>query len=310
MKLNLEPSPHIHGKFSTRRIMIDVIVALLPAVAAGVVRLGARTLLVEGVSICAAMLTEWMLGRMWDGDWDGSAAVTGLLLALTLPPQIPLWQAAIGSAFAVGAAKMLCGGLGQNALNPALAGRALMMLVFPAGITQYCALGADGVSTATPLHQMQMPALPDVDLGDMFLGRISGSIGEISTLALLAGGAYLLVRQVISFHIPLAYLGSVAILSMIFFHCGNPFLWMCYNLLGGGVVLGAFFMATDYASAPVIRWGKILYGAGCGALTVFFRRFGLFPEGVTYAILLMNGCVWGIDQLTSPRRFGSREVVL
>lgn len=308
MNLTAASSPYIRSKLHTRRMMLDVALALMPALAAGAYFLGARALLVALICVCAALASEGICKRIWHLDGgisDGSAALTGLLLALTLPVSIPLWQAALGSVFSILVVKMLCGGLGQNIFNPALAGRAMLMLFFPSSITRYFAAGLDGVSAATPLHQMRMPALPDAGLADMFLGKIPGSIGEISTLALLIGAAYLLARRILSPRIPAAYLGSVALLNLLFPEAGNAVRWMLSNLLGGGLVLGAFFMATDYASSPVTPWGQLIYGAGCGVLTVFFRRVGLFPEGVTYAILLMNACTWQIDRCTAPRRFGN-----
>jgi electron transport complex protein RnfD len=199
--------------------------------------------------------------------------------------------------------KCLCGGLGQNIFNPALAARAAMMLCYPVGLTRY--MDIDGVTAATPLHHMVMPALPEETLAQMFLGNCPGSIGEISALALIAGGCYLLVRKVISARIPVAYLGTVALLTLVFAKTDAPVDWMLYSLCSGGVMLGAIFMATDYATSPATPMGQIVYGIGCGALTVFFRYFGLFPEGVTYAILLMNAFVWFIDRLTPIRRFGT-----
>ena len=215
---------------------------------------------------------------------------------------MPYWQAALGSAFAIIVVKCLCGGLGQNIFNPALAARAFLLLVYPVGLTRY--MGVDGVSAATPLHHMVMPALPEESILDMFLGNCPGSIGEISALALLAGGAYLLYRKVISIRIPAAYIGTVAVLTLVFSKTDAPAQWMLYSLFSGGLMLGAIFMATDYATSPVTAKGQIVYGIGCGVLTVIFRYFGLYPEGVTYAILLMNACVWVIDRYTAPRRFG------
>ena len=310
MKLTVASSPHIRGNFSTRRIMLDVVLALLPALIVGVVVLGWRALLVTLISVAAAVAAEWFYGLLTktrNTTVDGSAMVTGLLLAMTLPASVPYWQAAVGSIFAILLVKTLCGGLGQNIFNPALAGRAFLMLIFPAGLTRYYALGVDAVTAATPLHHMVMPALPEESLLDMFLGNCPGSIGEISALALLLGGAYLVWRKVISPRIPLAYLGAVAVLTLIFHKTDAPVQWMLYSLLSGGVMLGAIFMATDYATSPATAWGQIIYGVGCGVLTVFFRYFGLFPEGVTYAILLMNALVWTIDRYTAPRRFGIKK---
>ena len=310
MKLTVASSPHIRGNFRTNRIMLDVVIALLPALAVGVFVLGIRALLVAVVCIASAVASEWLYSvvtKTRNTVVDGSAVVTGLLLAMTLPATVPCWQAAIGSAFAIIVVKALCGGLGQNIFNPALAARAFMMLVWPASMVRYAALGVDGVTAATPLHHMVMPALPEETLLDMFLGNCPGSIGEISALALLIGGAYLVIRKVISVRIPAAYLGTVAVLTLIFFKTDYPVHWMLYSLLSGGVMLGSIFMATDYATSPATAGGQIVYGIGCGVLTVIFRYFGLFPEGVTYAILIMNAMVWVIDRYTAPRRFGVKK---
>ena len=310
MNLTVASSPHIRGNFRTNRIMLDVILALLPALAVGVFVLGVRALIVTLVSVAAAIFSEWLYAKLTktrNTVVDGSAAVTGLLLALTLPATVPYWQAALGSAFAIIVVKVLCGGLGQNIFNPALTARALLMLLFPASMVRYAALGVDGVTAATPLHHMVMPALPEESLLDMFLGNCPGSIGELSALALLLGGTYLVIRKVISVRIPAAYLATVAILTLVFSKTDNPVSWMLYSLLSGGVMLGAIFMATDYATSPATALGQIIYGIGCGGLTVFFRYYGLFPEGVTYAVLLMNALVWTIDRYTAPRRFGVKK---
>ena len=309
MKLTVASSPHIRGNFRTNRIMLDVVLALLPALIVGTCVLGIRSLLVALVCIGGAIASEYfysLLTKTRQTVVDGSAMVTGLLLAMTLPASVPLWLAALGSVFAIVIVKALCGGLGQNIFNPALAARAFMMLIYPVGLTRYFAIGVDGVTAATPLHHMVMPALPEESLLDMFLGNCPGSIGEVSALALLLGGAYLIYRKVISARIPAAYLGTVAVLTLIFSKTGNPLSWMLYSLLGGGVMLGAIFMATDYATSPATPVGQIVYGIGCGVLTVIFRYFGLFPEGVTYAILLMNALVWVIDYYTPIRRFGTK----
>ena len=308
MKLTVASSPHIRGNFRTNRIMLDVVLALLPSLAVGTVVLGARALLVTLVSVVCALATEWLYSKITgtrNTVVDGSALVTGLLLAMTLPVSVPLWLVAVGAVFAILVIKTLCGGLGQNIFNPALAGRALMMLVWPVGMTRYAVPGVDGVSAATPLHHMVMPALPEESLMQMFLGNCPGSIGELSALALLAGGVYLVCRKVISPRIPVAYLGSVAVLTLVFSKTGEPVVWMLYSLLSGGLMLGAIFMATDYATSPATAMGQIYFGIGCGVLTVLFRYFGLYPEGVTYAILLMNVLVWVLDRYTAPRRFGT-----
>ena len=308
MNLTVASSPHIRGDFKTSRLMLDVVVALLPALAVGTWILGFRALAVTAVSMVSAVGAEWLYCKVTGKQntlRDCSALVTGMLLALTLPASVPFGIVVLGSVFAIVFAKCMCGGLGQNIFNPALAARAFLMLLFPAALTHYETI--DGFSSATPLHCMVMPTLPDNSLLDMFLGRIPGSIGELSALALLLGGVFLVARKVISPKIPLAYLGSVAVLTFVFSKTGNPISWMLYSLMGGGVMLGAIFMATDYATSPVTPMGQILYGIGCGALTVFFRYYGLFPEGVTYAILLMNLATWGIDRITAPRRFGTKK---
>ena len=307
MNLTVNSSPHIRGNFRTSRLMLDVVIALLPALLVGAVVLGYRALLVALVSMGGAVATEcvysWLLKKR-STVIDCSALVTGLLFAMTLPVSVPYWIAAFGSVFAILAAKLMYGGLGQNIFNPALLARALVMFLFPAQLTRYPVLGADAVTGATPLHHMVMPALPEESILDMFLGNCPGSIGEISALALILGGVYLVVRKVISTRIPLAYIGSVAVLTLIFHKTDSPLSWMLYSLFGGGLMLGAIFMATDYVTSPVTKLGQILYGIGCGVLTVLLRYYGLFPEGVTYAILLMNLCVWVIDRHTPPRIYG------
>ena len=308
MKLTVASSPHIRGDFRTSRIMLDVVIALLPALAVGTFVLGARALLVTAVCICCTVGAEWLYSvvkRSRNTVIDGSALVTGVLLSMTLPHTVPLWLAAVGSVFAIVFVKLLCGGLGQNIFNPALAARAFMLLIFPVGLTRY--VGVDGATAATPLHHMVMPALPEESILDMFLGNCPGSIGEISALALLVGGVYLVARKVISARIPVAYLGAVAVLTLVFHKTDAPLAWMAYSLFGGGVMLGAIFMATDYATSPVTPVGQVVYGIGCGVLTVLFRYYGLYPEGVTYAILLMNALVWFIDHHTALRQFGRKK---
>ena len=308
MKLTVASSPHIRGDFKTSRLMLDVVIALIPALIVGIIRLGFRALAVTAASMLAALAAEWLwslLLRKRNTLPDCSALVTGMLLALTLPATCPVWVAAIGSVFAIVVMKLMCGGLGQNIFNPALAARALLVLVFPVALTRYAEV--DAVASATPLHHMVMPALPEESILNMFLGNCPGSIGELSALALLLGGVYLVVRKVISLRIPVAYIGTVAVLTLIFHKTDNAFAWMAYSLFSGGLMLGAIFMATDYATSPVTALGQILYGIGCGVLTVVFRYYGLFPEGVTYAILIMNLLTWVLDRYTPPRRFGTKK---
>jgi len=308
MNLTVASSPHIRGNFRTNRIMLDVVLSLTPALAVGVFRLGLRALAVTLLCMAAAVATEWLYSRLTktrNTVVDGSALVTGMLLAMTLPHTVPYWQAALGSVFAILVVKILCGGLGQNIFNPALAARAFLLLIYPVGLTRY--VGVDGVSSATPLHHMVMPALPEQSILDMFLGNCPGSIGEACALALLLGGAYLIYRKVISIRIPAAYLGTVAVLTLVFHKTDSALNWMLYSLFSGGLMLGAIFMATDYATSPATPVGQVVYGVGCGVLTVLFRYCGLFPEGVTYAILIMNALVWVIDYYTPIRRFGTKR---
>ena len=306
MNLTVASSPHIRGNFRTNRIMLDVVLALLPALAVGAAFQGPRALIVTLLSVSTCVVAEWLYAlvtRTRNTVVDGSAVVTGVLLAMTLPHTVPYWLVMVGAAFAMIFVKALCGGLGQNIFNPALAARALMMLIYPVGLTRY--EGLDGVTAATPLHHMVMPALPEETIGQMFLGRCPGSIGETCALALLIGGAYLVLRKVISIRTPAAYIGTVAVLTLVFSKTGDPVSWMLYQLFSGGLMLGAIFMATDYATSPATPVGQVIYGIGCGILTVCFRYFGLFPEGVTYAILIMNAFVWFIDRHTAMRRFGT-----
>lgn len=311
MKFVVTSSPHIRGKRNTQQIMLDVVIALIPALLAGTIIFGIRALIVALVCIAAAVVAEWVCGMILyhrNTVKDVSSVVTGLLLALTLPATVPYWLVAVGSVFAIVVVKGFGGGLGKNVFNPALGARAFMMMFWPVHLVRYIAPGTvDGVASATPLHHMVMPALPTESIGQMFMGNIGGTIGEVCTLALLIGGIYLIAKGVISARIPVSYLGTVAVLTLVFSKGDNAFLWMLYSLLGGGVVLGALFMATDYATSPVTPKGQIIYGIGCGVLTVIFRYFGLFPEGVTYAILLMNACAWAIDRYSAPRRFGTKK---
>ena len=308
MKLTVASSPHIRGDFKSSRIMGDVMLALLPALLVGIWMHGLRSLTVTTVSIISALGFEWLYSKVTktrNTVVDGSALVTGMLLAMTLPATVPYWLVVLGTGFAIIFVKALCGGLGQNIFNPALSARGFMMLVYPAYMVRF--EGLDGVTAATPLHHMVMPALPEESVLDMFLGKCPGSIGEVSALALLLGGVYLVYRKVISPRIPVAYLGTVAVLTLVFSKTGDALSWMLYSLFSGGVMLGAIFMATDYATSPATAMGQIVYGIGCGALTVFFRYYGLYPEGVTYSILLMNALTWVIDRYTAPRRFGVKN---
>ena len=317
--LILSSSPHAHGKNSTRRIMLDVLIALCPAVIAGTWYFGFRALAVVLLSAAGCVFFEWAYRKLLKLDCtclDGSAAVTGVLLALVCPPTIPYWVVLVGDLFAIVVVKQLFGGIGKNFMNPALAGRAFLMLSWAALMTTWVAPGSnpgllsgngpmpDAVSSATPLALMHQGLAPDVSLLDMLLGRTGGCIGETCAAALLLGGVYLVIRRVISPRIPLCFLGTVALLGLIFPQGGLSGLeWAAASVLSGGVMLGAIFMATDYATTPVTRLGQIVFGVGCGLITVFIRRFGAYPEGTSYAILVMNVCVVLLDKLGRPRRF-------
>lgn len=321
MKLAVSSSPHIRGKWTTTNIMRDVIIALLPAVLCGVYFYGTRALGILVVSVAACVAGEFlfrMVTKQYQTVTDLSAVVTGLLIGLTVPATVPYWVVALGGLFAVVVVKGLCGGLGKNIFNPALSARAMMLLVYPAWLTRYAASGTklslfdspvDMVTAATPLHHMQMPAIPETPIAELFLGHAAGCIGEASGLALLLGGLYLIVRKVISPRIPVSYLATVAVITLIFSKGETPISWMLYSLVSGGILLGVFFMATDYSTSPVTPKGQVIFGIGCGILTVLFRYNGLYPEGFTYAILLMNALVWVIDRYTMPKRFGTVKEV-
>ena len=309
-------APHIRNNETTRKIMADVLIALVPALIAAIILFGLRSLVLVVISAAACVVFEALFclvtGRK-PAVGDLSAVVTGVLLAMCVPDSCPYWALIAGDAFAIIVVKGLVGGLGQNVFNPALAGRAFMMLLWPSTITRYgytyvapFEFGtADIVASSTPLQTMARSTLPDVSIFDMFLGTgVLGCIGEVCNLALLIGLAWLLYRKVISWRIPVAYLGAVAVLTLVFSKGDDALAWMLYSVLGGGVMLGAIFMATDYATSPTLPVAQLVYGIGCGVLTVVIRYFGIFPEGVTYAILIMNACAWAFDKAFPIRRFG------
>ena len=312
--LDVAYQPQVRTITDTKRIMLDVIVALLPAVGVAVWQFGAYPLLVIASSMISAVFFEWLYRRLMKKTntiGDLSACVTGLLLALVLPPSAPWWLPIIGSFFSIVVVKQLYGGIGKNFLNPALAGRAFLLasyaLIMGTWATPLSLQGVvDAATMATPLSYMYSgSALPAYySPMSMFLGAVPGCIGEISALALLIGGVYLLIRKVITWQIPVAYIGTVAVLTFLFPQGNDAMSWMLYNVLGGGLFLGAFFMATDYVTSPVTKKGQLIFGIGCGLITVFIRYFGSYPEGVCYSILVMNCCTWIIDKYTKPTRFG------
>lgn len=318
-ELTVSSSPHVHGPNRTGRLMLDVILALLPALVGAVVSFGPRVLLVCGLSVAACVFFEWGYRKVMKLDntvRDLSAVVTGLLLAFVCPVTIPYWTILVGDFFAIIIVKQLFGGIGKNFMNPALAARAFLFS-WPVIMTTWVQPGdwaplfgssADAVTSATPLASLHQSALPAESLMSLFLGKTGGCLGETSALLLLLGGLYLVLRAGSSVcRIPLTYLGTVALLTLLFPRGNDPLLWMGSHLLSGGLMLGAWFMATDYVTSPVTGWGQILYGVGCGCITVLIRYFGSYPEGVSYAILMMNACVVLLDKVGRPRRFGLRR---
>lgn len=298
--LALSSSPHIHARQDTRDIMMWVLIALAPSGLTGVYFLGVRSAIVMAVCVVAAVASEYVwqkVAKQNSSICDLSAAVTGLLLAYNLPPSIPFWMAAVGSVFAIIVVKQFFGGVGQNIMNPALAGRAMMLTSWPVPMTTWT---VDGVSAATPLAIIKngMDGLPS--LTDLVIGRVGGCIGETSALALLIGFAILLARDIVKWHVPVIYIAVVAALSAALGRPAGPI----YEICAGGLMLGAIFMATDYTTSPMSRKGQIIFAVGCGVLTGLIRTFGGYPEGVSYSIIIMNLTVPLIDKFTRPRVFG------
>ena len=320
LKLIASSNPHIRNNEDTRSIMLDVIIALCPALAWSIYRFGFRALIAAAVSVGSAMCWEWLYRKLLKKPQmlgDLSAAVTGLLLAMVCPVTLPYWMLVLGTFFAIVVVKQLYGGLGKNFMNPALAGRAALVACYTSQMTSWIdpnagwaplsLRGVDVVTAATPMAMIgeDFATLTGTySVSDMFIGFIGGSAGEISAMMLLIGGLYLIFRKVISWHIPAAYIGTVALLSLLFPRGNDPVQYMLYSVFGGGLMLGAFFMATDYVTSPVTKKGQLIFGVGCGLLTVFIRVFGSYPEGVCYSILLMNCTVWIIDKHVKPTRFG------
>ena len=312
LKLIASSNPHIRNNEDTRSLMLDVIIALMPALAMSVYVFGVTTLISAVVSVAGAVFFEWLYRKLLKKPQtigDLSAALTGLLLSMVCPPTLPYWMLLVGDFFAIFVVKQLYGGIGKNFLNPALAGRAALVACYASQMTSWAApRTVDAVTAATPLAMMkagEFEALTaQYSLSDMFIGLIGGSAGEVSAMMLLIGGLYLIFRRVISWHPPVAYIGTVAVLTFLFPQGNDALTYMLYNVFGGGLMLGAFFMATDYVTSPVTKEGQLIYGLGCGLLTVFIRYFGSYPEGVCYSILIMNCLVWIIDKYTKPTRFG------
>lgn len=302
-KLNIAVSPHIHGTKTTSGIMLDVILALLPATIAGVILFGLDALLVIAVTVASAVLGEFLFNLILKRDQtigDLSCVVTGLLLALNLPANVPLWQAAVGAVFAVVLVKGVFGGLGKNIVNPAITARVFMLLAFGSMTSAVFPKGVDSASGATPLTDLDNGTAPS--LLDLFLGRNGGAIGETCALALIIGGVYLLIRRVISWHIPVAFIGTVFLFTLLL-EGGDVEAALAW-VLSGGLMIGAFFMATDYVTSPINSAGKIIFGVGAGVITVLIRFWGAYPEGVSFAILLMNIVNPFIDAKCNRKLFG------
>ena len=320
-ELTVSSSPHVHTPVTTQTIMRDVLIALAPAMVGGVVFFGFRALLVTLVSAAACVFFEWAYCRVAKTNckiYDLSAVVTGVLLAFVCPVTIPYWCIIIGDFFAIVVVKQLFGGLGRNIVNPALAARAFMFS-WPSLMTNWVKPGfqnaagifstTDAVTGATPLAAMSLGQLPEATVGEMLMGRIGGCIGETSAALLLLGLVYLLIRKVISIRIPAVFIGTVAVLTLIFPLGNDNVTWMASQIFAGGLFLGAIFMATDYVTSPITKLGQVIFAFGCGAITVVIRYFGGYPEGVSYAILIMNLCVVLLDRVGRPKKFGAPKKV-
>ena len=311
-EMTISSSPHVHSPVTTQTIMRDVLIGLVPALILSVVFFGFRALTVTLVSMAACVFFEWgwcRLMKLNDKTYDLSACVTGALLAFVCPVTIPYWTIILGDFFAIIIVKMLFGGLGRNIVNPALAGRAFMFS-WPVLMSTWVKVGfenavspfrvVDVVTAATPLANMHQGIMCEASLRELFIGNVGGCIGETSALALLIGFMYLLARKIITPRIPVAYIGTVAILTFLFPLGNDRITWMCAQVLGGGLMLGAIFMATDYVTSPLTK-------LGCGILTVMIRYFGGYNEGVSYAILIMNTCVVLLDRIGRPVKFGASK---
>lgn len=316
MKLQVSSSPHMRDSSNTRRIMLDVVLALVPTLLASIFFFGFRSLVVVSVTVGFSVITEYVCRKMmkrYNSVYDLSAVVTGLLLAFCLPPTIPLWIAALGAVVAIGVVKQMFGGIGNNFVNPAIAARIVLMVSFPVQMNTWTIIdnagssisnigssftGADLVSTATPLNSLINNASALPDYWSMFVGFRGGCIGEVSAAALLIGACYLIYRKVIKIWIPLAFVGTTVLMVAI---AGKDPL---YHVMAGGLIIGAFFMATDYTTSPLTTKGKIIFGVGCGLITGLIRLFGGMVEGVSFAILIMNIITPHIDNLSIPVPFG------
>ena len=315
-KLIISPSPHVHSGDTVSNKMIGVFIALIPAYLAGLYFFGLGALIISLTAILSCVAFEYLIQRFilkWSITiTDGSAALTGILLAFNLPTNLPVWQVVIGSFVAIGIAKMSFGGLGNNPFNPALVARVFLLISFPAQMTSWPKpipwnpSYLDAVTAATPLAILKGQFSEVPSTLNLFIGNVGGSMGEVSALALLIGFAYLLIRKIITWHIPVSILATVALFTAIL-HFANPDAFIgtpVYHLLTGGLMLGAIYMATDYVTSPMTSRGMLIFGVGIGVITVIIRVFGAYPEGVSFAILIMNAFTPLINKYVKPKRFG------
>lgn len=314
LKFAVSSSPHIRSSTNTSSIMMDVIIALMPAGIYSIYLFGFRSLFVILTSVFTCVLSEYIACKLMKKKSsinDFSAAVTGMLLAFVLPPTVPLWIPVIGGAFAIIIVKMLFGGIGYNFINPALAARTFLTASWPVIMTTWINPGPDGITSATPLSIIksggEVIAESKPGLFNLFIGNIPGCIGETSALLLLIGGLYLVFKKVISLEIPLSFIGTVAVFTWLFGGIGIGNGEFMYHILAGGLMIGAFFMATDYTTSPITGKGKVVMGIGCGLITSIIRLYGAYPEGVSYSILLMNLVVPLIDRFFAHHRYGGAK---
>lgn len=313
-RLFASPSPHIHTADNTRRIMGDVVLALIPALAVSTYVLGLRVLFVTFVAVASCVLFEYLISRLLlkrkATIGDLSAVVTGVLLAFNLPVGIPWWIVVIGALVAIGIGKMTFGGLGCNPFNPALTGRIFLLIAYPVEMTDWTTGVPDALSGSTmlPAVKYHLTSLADVNFAHLFGGVMNGSMGEISAVALLVGGIYLLVRKVISWHIPVAVLGTMALFAFATAIGQGDLMWQLplFHLMAGGAMLGAIFMATDYSTSPMTHKGMLIYGVGIGVITMVIRLWGAYPEGMSFAIFIMNAATPLINKYCRPKRLGTK----
>ena len=313
-RLFASPSPHIHTADNTRRIMGDVVLALIPALAVSTYVLGLRVLFVTFVAVASCVLFEYLISRLFlkrkATIGDLSAVVTGVLLAFNLPVGIPWWIVVIGALVTIGIGKMTFGGLGCNPFNPALTGRIFLLIAYPVEMTDWTTGVPDALSGSTmlPAVKYHLTSLADVNFAHLFGGVMNGSMGEISAVALLVGGIYLLVRKVISWHIPVAVLGTMALFAFATAIGQGDLMWQLplFHLMAGGAMLGAIFMATDYSTSPMTHKGMLIYGVGIGIITMVIRLWGAYPEGMSFAIFIMNAATPLINKYCRPKRLGTK----